>query len=129
MVSRQTRQAALPAFEVDRRGLAQILERRGKGFVLLELIQNALDEDVRRVTVTLEPVKGRSLARVRVEDESPVGFRTPESYELMFVPVNQPPRVVRGIDLLRETPATSQIVAHELWEASWNGCGGVPFPL
>jgi hypothetical protein len=86
MVSRQTRQAALPAFEVDRRGLAQILERRGKGFVLPELIQNALDEDVRRVTVTLEPVKGRSVARVQVEDDSPVGFRDLVDAFTLFAP-------------------------------------------
>ena len=33
-----------PAFEVDRKGLAKLLARRGKHFAVLELPQNALDE-------------------------------------------------------------------------------------
>jgi len=31
-------------FEVDKQGLAKILERRGKEFALFELVQNAWDE-------------------------------------------------------------------------------------
>jgi hypothetical protein len=39
-------------FEVDRQGLARLLERKGKEFVLYELVQNAWDEPgVRLVTV------------------------------------------------------------------------------
>ena len=79
-------QPALSAFEVDRRGLAQILERRGKAFVLLELIQNALDEDVRRVTVLLEPASGRARAHVRVEDDSQAGFRDLTDAFTLFAP-------------------------------------------
>src|SRR5690349_17135775 len=42
-------------FEVDRQGLAQILERKGKEFALFELIQNGWDEPgVTKVTVSLE---------------------------------------------------------------------------
>jgi len=41
-------------FEVDRQGLAQILERKGKEFALFELIQNGWDEPgVTKVTVSL----------------------------------------------------------------------------
>jgi hypothetical protein len=42
-------------FEVDKQGLAKILERKGKEFVLFELVQNAWDEPgVTKVNVTLE---------------------------------------------------------------------------
>ena len=81
-----SRRPALPAFEVDRRGLAQILERRGKAFVLLELIQNALDEDVRRVEVVIEPTAGRAKAHVRVEDDSTSGFRDLADAFTLFAP-------------------------------------------
>ena len=64
-----------PFFEVDRAGLAALQARRGKGFVVLELLQNALDEDVSSVQLELEAVTGRPLARIRVCDDSPEGFR------------------------------------------------------
>jgi len=35
-----------PTFEVDKKGLAKILARRGIEFVVLELVQNALDEEL-----------------------------------------------------------------------------------
>ncbi len=42
-------------FEVNKHGLAKILERRGKEFTLFELIQNAWDEPgVAKVRVSLE---------------------------------------------------------------------------
>ena len=42
-------------FEVDKLGLAQILERKGKEFALFELVQNAWDEPgVTKVSVALE---------------------------------------------------------------------------
>jgi hypothetical protein len=64
-----------PFFEVDRAGLAALQARRGKGFIVLELLQNALDEDVSEVQLELAPVPGRPLVRVRVSDDSPEGFR------------------------------------------------------
>ena len=60
-------------FTVDRAGLAQLLGRRGRQFIVHELIQNAWDEDVTRVTVTLEH-GGRRSARLDVVDDSPEGF-------------------------------------------------------
>jgi hypothetical protein len=48
----------LPAFEVDVRGLARLLERRGKSFAVTELVQNAYDEDITEVRISLRPVPG-----------------------------------------------------------------------
>jgi len=61
-------------FEVDREGLAKLLERRGKSFVLHELIQNAWDTAARTVEVSIKPVEGRPLAEIRVLDDDPNGF-------------------------------------------------------
>jgi hypothetical protein len=62
-------------FEVDKQGLAKILERKGKEFALLELIQNAWDEPgVSKVVATLE-YQGRNRAVLTVEDDAPEGFK------------------------------------------------------
>ena len=61
-------------FEVDKKGLEKQLARRGKSFVAFELIQNAWDQNVSMVTVTLEPVPARPLAVLTVEDNDPNGF-------------------------------------------------------
>jgi hypothetical protein len=62
-------------FNVDKKGLSEIVARKGKSFVLFELIQNALDCDgTRRVTASLEPVPGRPLAELLVTDDDPKGF-------------------------------------------------------
>ncbi len=61
-------------FEVDKQGLAKILERKGKEFALFELIQNGWDEPgVTKVSATLE-YKGRNRAWLIVEDDAPAGF-------------------------------------------------------
>ena len=59
-------------FEVDKDGLAKLLERRGKAWVLYELIQNAWDQNVTKVRVSL--VKNGRYATVNVEDDDPEGF-------------------------------------------------------
>jgi hypothetical protein len=62
-------------FDVDKEGLAKLVEKRGRGFVINELLQNAWDCDgVTKVAVKLEPVAGRPLARLVVEDDHPDGF-------------------------------------------------------
>lgn len=62
-------------FEVDAKGLAALLERRGKGWAIAELVQNAWDADgVTKVDVRLAPIEGRPLAELIVEDNSPGGF-------------------------------------------------------
>lgn len=63
-------------FRVDKEGLAQILERKGKAFLVLELIQNSWDEDgVTRVDVKLNPVNGKSQSELIVTDDAPDGFK------------------------------------------------------
>jgi hypothetical protein len=61
--------------EVDKLGLRKLAFRRGAGWVLTELLQNSLDEQVTKVEIDLEPTPGRPLARLKVVDDSPDGFR------------------------------------------------------
>jgi len=62
-------------FEIDRKGLAKLIERRGKIALVNELIGNALDADgTTRVEVVLEPEEGVPLATVVVRDDAPDGF-------------------------------------------------------
>lgn len=73
--SRKSTSANSGWFEVDKQGLAKILERKGKEFALLELIQNAWDEPgVSRVVASLE-YRGRNRAMLTVEDDAPDGFK------------------------------------------------------
>lgn len=61
--------------EIDRKGLAKIVERRGKIALVQELIANALDADgTTRVEVVLEPEEGVPHATLVVRDDSPGGF-------------------------------------------------------
>lgn len=62
-------------FEVDREGLAKLVERRGKAFVVHELLQNAWDTECSEVTVKLVPMPGRSMAELIVTDDHPDGFK------------------------------------------------------
>ena len=62
-------------FEVDKRGLSKLLERKGKEFALFELLQNSWDEPgVTKVSVLLK-FQGRSRAVLVVEVDAPEGFR------------------------------------------------------
>jgi hypothetical protein len=62
-------------FEVDRKGLAKLIERRGKIALVLELIANGLDADgTTRIEVLLEPEQGVPHATIVVRDDSPEGF-------------------------------------------------------
>lgn len=62
-------------FDIDRAGLAKLLERRGIEFAVFELIQNAWDEaGVTRVDVTLQADGERGWATLRVNDNSTDGF-------------------------------------------------------
>lgn len=61
-------------FEVDRQGLRKLLERRGKEFLLFELVQNCWDQNVTEVKVTFEKPAGSRVATIVVEDDDPEGF-------------------------------------------------------
>jgi hypothetical protein len=60
-------------FQVDTLGLRRILGRRGKQFAIYELVQNAWDENVTKVEVTLSRPDGRR-SELIVTDDSPEGF-------------------------------------------------------
>jgi hypothetical protein len=55
-------------FNVDKTGLAAILERRGKFFALAELISNAWDSGTDLVVVALKPLPNSPYATLTVED-------------------------------------------------------------
>ncbi|MHB1201440.1 MAG: ATP-binding protein, partial [Polaromonas sp.] len=61
-------------FNVDKKGLAKLLERKGKEFVLLELVQNAWDENSSRVDASLKRIAGTKFVHLTVEDDNPDGF-------------------------------------------------------
>ena len=61
--------------EIDPKGLAKLVERRGKISLVMELIANGLDADgTTKVEVVLEPEPGVPHATVVVRDDSPKGF-------------------------------------------------------
>lgn len=63
-------------FEIDRKGLARLLERRGLAFVIFELLQNSWDEQgASSVEVTLAAGQTRGRSVLRVVDNAPEGFR------------------------------------------------------
>ena len=62
-------------FDVDRKGLAKLIERRGKIALIHELIANAWDADgTTLVEVILEPEEGVPHATIVVRDDAPDGF-------------------------------------------------------
>lgn len=61
-------------FSVDKGGLAKILERKGKAFVLHELVQNCWDEKTERVWIKINRISGSPFVTVRVSDDNPEGF-------------------------------------------------------
>lgn len=62
-------------FDVDKEGLSKLVERRGKAFIVYELLQNAWDcAGVTFVSVRLEPVPAKALVHLVVEDDHPDGF-------------------------------------------------------
>lgn len=59
---------------VDLTGLRKLLSRRGKEFILYELVQNAWDENPTIVNVSL-PRPQHGITRLVVTDDSPSGFK------------------------------------------------------
>lgn len=73
-------------FAVDRKGLAQILERRGKAFAVLELLSNAWDQNVTHVTVSLAATAKRATYELEVVDDDPDGFADLRHAFTLFAP-------------------------------------------
>ncbi len=73
-------------FSVDKKGLADIVARRGKRFILFELLQNAFDcPGTRRVEVDIEPLPG-PYARLTITDDDPQGFANLAHAWTLFAP-------------------------------------------
>lgn len=77
-----------PWFDVDRKGLAEVVERRGgKAWLLQELISNAWDEPgVTTVSVQLVPEPGKPQVTIIVEDDAPDGFADLRHAWTLFAP-------------------------------------------
>lgn len=76
-------------FAVDKRGLAQLLERRGKSFAVLELVSNAWDQDTTTVDVSLQPTGQRARYELVVTDDDPNGFLDLAHAYTLFAPSNK----------------------------------------
>ena len=61
-------------FDVDKAGLGKLMERRGKEFVLYELLANAWDEKSTVVAVHIDRDFVKRVTKLRVEDDNPEGF-------------------------------------------------------
>jgi hypothetical protein len=74
-------------FSVNKEGLGRQAEEQGKGRLVGELIQNALDEPgVTQIAVTLALVPGQDLADLSVEDDAPEGFHDLTHAYTLFAP-------------------------------------------
>ena len=78
--------SAAAKFAVDEKGLAQILERRGKSYAILELLANAYDTAATWVSITLTPIEGRPQAELIVEDDAPEGWADLSHAYTLFAP-------------------------------------------
>lgn len=61
-------------FEIDKAGLAKILDRRGRAWALFELLQNAWDSGAKKVLVTVDPIPNSPFMMLTVEDDSSEGW-------------------------------------------------------
>src|SRR6202521_4801328 len=74
-------------FDVDKEGLGRQAAEQGKGRLVGELIQNALDESgVTQIAVRLALVPGQELADLTVEDDSEEGFKDLTHAYTLFAP-------------------------------------------
>ena len=71
--------------EVDRKGLAQLIEDKPKVWILFELIQNALDEDTTKIDVTVESC-GKGQVEITVTDDSPDGYHDLKHAWTLYAP-------------------------------------------
>ncbi len=61
-------------FDVDKKGLAKLMAGRPKAFVLYELLQNAWDQKVTKVSATITAISHVPMTEIVVEDDDPDGF-------------------------------------------------------
>mgnify|MGYP003112716082 CR=1 FL=1 len=73
-------------FEVDRNGLKQLLGDRSRTFAVAELIQNAWDQNVSEVSLTIEKDRNSRAYRVTVIDDDPNGWKDIKDAFTLFKP-------------------------------------------
>ena len=61
--------------EVDPKGLAKLLERKGPEWLVFELVQNAWDTRSEVCHISVEAVPGKPRVHIAVMDEDPDGFK------------------------------------------------------
>ena len=71
---------------IDRSGLADLAMRNGAAPLILEPIQNSWDEQSSCVSLDMEPVPGKALVKLVVQDDNPDGFRDLADAYTMFRP-------------------------------------------
>lgn len=71
--------------KVDAEGMRQKVAHRGLLGILQELASNAFDEEITYCDVSVDLIAGRTY-RIRVEDDSPQGFRNLEESYTLFAP-------------------------------------------
>jgi len=62
-------------FQVDKEGLAKLMERKGKEFILYELLQNSWDTNAKKVDVSLRRSEIKGYAQIEVIDDHPDGWK------------------------------------------------------
>lgn len=72
--------------DVDLDGLRQTLARRGKAWLLYELVQNCWDTAATRVRVVTRPIASRPLVELTITDDDPDGFKDLTHAYTLFAP-------------------------------------------
>lgn len=62
-------------FHVDKEGLSKLMERKGKEFILYELLQNSWDTNAKKVDVSLRRSEIKGYAEIEVIDDHPDGWK------------------------------------------------------
>ena len=73
-------------FDVDKKGLSQLMADRSAGYVLAELIQNAWDQNITQVECFISPAKTRGWHTVEVVDDDPAGWADISDAYTLFAP-------------------------------------------
>ncbi len=61
--------------DVDYKGLAKLMERKGPEWLVYELVQNAMDTETTTVQIRVEKLAGRPRVNIEVIDDDPKGFK------------------------------------------------------
>lgn len=62
-------------FDIDKQGLAKLMDGRPKSFIIGEMYQNCVDTDAKQVEIRLEKLAGTPKAKLTVIDDDPEGFK------------------------------------------------------